>query len=130
MLDHVSIAVPELAAVLDFYDATLGTLGYERQWIRDDRARYGDRTLGDGTFLSVVELPGAVAAGGHLALRAVDAAAVDAFFAGAIQNGGSDDGAPGLRPAYHSGYYGAFVRDPAGNRLEAVCHTATPVRAV
>ena len=130
MLDHVSIAVPELAAVLDFYDATLGTLGYERQWIRDDRARYGDRTLGDGTFLSVVELAGAVAAGGHLALRAVDAAAVDAFFAGAIQNGGSDDGAPGLRPAYHSGYYGAFVRDPAGNRLEAVCHTATPVRAV
>lgn len=129
MLDHASIAVPELAAVLEFYDATLGALGYERQWIRDDRARYGDRTLGDGTFLSVVELAGAVAARGHLALRAIDAAAVDAFFAAAIQNGGSDDGTPGPRPAYHARYYGAFVCDPAGNRLEAVCHTATPAGA-
>ena len=55
MLDHLSIVVPDLDRVAAFYDAALGALGYERQWLRDGRLRFGDRLVGDGTFLSVVE---------------------------------------------------------------------------
>jgi catechol 2,3-dioxygenase-like lactoylglutathione lyase family enzyme len=56
----------------------------------------------------------------HICLRAPDTAAVDAFHAAALAGGGSTDGAPGLRPEYHSQYYAAFIRDPDGNRIEAV----------
>ena len=59
----------------------------------------------------------------HVALRAEDRAAVDAFHAAAVAAGGSDNGPPGLRPQYHPGYYGAFVLDPDGNNVEAVHHT-------
>lgn len=121
MLDHLSIVVPDLDRVAAFYDAALGALGYERQWLRDGRLRFGDRLVGDGTFLSVVEVAGAVG-GGHVALRALSREAVDDFFLAALANGGTGDGGPGLRPAYHAAYYAAFVRDPCGNRLEAVCH--------
>jgi len=56
----------------------------------------------------------------HICLRASDVAAVDAFHAAALKAGGASDGAPGPRPEYHGGYYAAFVRDPDGNRIEAV----------
>ena len=58
----------------------------------------------------------------HLAFAAKDRASVDAFFHAAIAAGAKDNGAPGPRPQYHAGYYGAFVIDPAGNNLEACCH--------
>ena len=58
--------------------------------------------------------------GAHICLRAPDTAAVDAFHAAALQAGGCSDGAPGARPEYSAGYYAAFVRDPEGNRIEAV----------
>ena len=58
--------------------------------------------------------------GVHICLRAPDTAAVDAFHAAALEAGGASDGAPGLRPHYHAGYYAAFIRDPDGNRIEAV----------
>jgi catechol 2,3-dioxygenase-like lactoylglutathione lyase family enzyme len=58
----------------------------------------------------------------HLCWRAASRAAVDAFHAAALAAGGQDNGAPGLRPHYHANYYGAFVIDPDGNNVEAVCH--------
>ena len=61
-------------------------------------------------------------AGTHLCFRAPNRAAVDAFHAAALATGGRDDGSPGLRPRYHANYYGAFVLDPDGHRIEAVCH--------
>jgi catechol 2,3-dioxygenase-like lactoylglutathione lyase family enzyme len=61
-------------------------------------------------------------AGAHLCFRAPDREAVRAFHSAAMGAGGSDDGAPGLRPQYHADYYGAFVRDPDGHRIEAACH--------
>jgi catechol 2,3-dioxygenase-like lactoylglutathione lyase family enzyme len=64
-------------------------------------------------------------AGAHICFRAPDRAAVDAFHAAALACGGRDDGAPGLRPNYHADYYGAFVLDPDGHRIEAVCHAPT-----
>jgi catechol 2,3-dioxygenase-like lactoylglutathione lyase family enzyme len=60
----------------------------------------------------------------HVALRAASRAAVDAFFAAAVAAGGRDNGAPGVRPYYHPNYYGAFVLDPDGHNIEAVCHLA------
>lgn len=60
----------------------------------------------------------------HIAFRAADRAAVDAFHAAALAAGGTDNGAPGVRPHYHPHYYGAFVRDPDGHNIEAVCHSA------
>jgi catechol 2,3-dioxygenase-like lactoylglutathione lyase family enzyme len=64
-----------------------------------------------------------VTRGCHLCWAAPDRAAVDAFHAAALAAGGTDNGAPGLRPHYHAHYYGAFVLDPDGNNVEAVCHT-------
>ncbi len=61
--------------------------------------------------------------GWHAAFLAADRATVDAFHAAAMAAGGSDEGAPGLRPHYHPNYYGAYVRDPDGNKLQAVCHS-------
>ena len=62
----------------------------------------------------------------HLAFRAEDRATVDAFYAAALEAGGQDNGAPGLRPQYHPNYYGAFVFDPDGHNIEAVCHKPEP----
>ncbi|MBL0000484.1 MAG: VOC family protein [Sphingomonadales bacterium] len=61
--------------------------------------------------------------GTHVAFHAKDRATVDAFHAAALQHGGTDEGSPGLRPHYHPNYYGAYVRDPDGNKLQAVCHS-------
>jgi catechol 2,3-dioxygenase-like lactoylglutathione lyase family enzyme len=60
----------------------------------------------------------------HVAFTATDRAAVDAFYAAALKAGGTDNGAPGIRDYYHPNYYGAFVLDPDGHNIEAVCHTA------
>lgn len=123
LLDHVSITVSDLDRAGAFYDAALGALGFPRLWRREDRIRYGERGAPGETFVSVVQAPGGHARSPrHWALRASDRAAVDGFHAAGLAHGGSDDGAPGLRPAYHERYYAAFLLDPDGNRIEAVCH--------
>jgi len=117
VLDHVGLAVSDLAAARAFYAAALEPLG-----------------LG-----VVMEFPGVIALGLpeqpelwmhqgapsapiHIAFHAADRDRVDAFHAAALQAGGTDNGAPGLRPQYHPGYYGAYVLDPDGNNVEAVHH--------
>lgn len=126
MLDHASITVSDLATAGRFYDAALGALGHARVNASDERIGYGERNgpgLPHRTYLSVVRAPGPVAADArHWAFHAPSRAAVDAFHAAAVAAGGTDDGLPGPRPAYHRAYYAAFVRDPDGNRIEAVCH--------
>lgn len=123
LLDHVSITVTDLDRSGAFYDAALGALGIERAWRRGDRVRYGERGAPGETFVSIVHAPDAAAGGPrHWAFRAADRAAVDRFHAAGLAHGGADDGAPGLRPSYHERYYAAFLLDPDGNRIEAVCH--------
>ena len=123
LLDHVSITVSDLDRSGAFYDAVLRALGIEREWRREDRIRYGERGAPGETFLSIVSAPGEPSDGPrHWALRAPGRASVDAFHAAGLAHGGTDDGPPGLRPAYHEAYYGAFLLDPDGNRVEAVCH--------
>jgi catechol 2,3-dioxygenase-like lactoylglutathione lyase family enzyme len=121
MIDHISIAVRDLKISESFYTDLLAPLGmmklrewpdaavgfgkkYPEFWInrRDSVARVADDS------------------GVHICLRASDASAVDSFHAAALKAGGTSDGAPGLRQKYHGSYYAAFIRDPDGNRIEAV----------
>ena len=120
MIDHVSIAVADLAKAYAFYDAVLPTLGYARVRTRPDHAGYGlpDRPV---FWINRAESARAPDGGAHVAFVAGDRPAVDAFHRAALAAGGVDNGTPGLR-AYHADYYAAFVIDPDGNRIEAVCH--------
>lgn len=126
MLDHVSITVSSLARSAPFWDAVMAALGVpcvgrDERWLGyGARNRDGD----DGhSYLSVRATGGPVAADGrHWAFRAPSRAAVDAFHAAGLAAGGRCDGAPGPRPHYHPDYYAAFLLDPDGNRVEAVCH--------
>ena len=121
MLDHASLGVRDLGRAVSFYDAVLEPLGVVRVFHDESGAGYGPP--GGEDRLALFRSDAAPAgSGSHLALRAPTPAAVDAFFAAALAGGGRDDGAPGLRPRYGAGYYAAFVRDPDGNKLEAVCH--------
>jgi len=125
MLDHVSLGVSNIARSRAFYDAALRPLGLVR--IVDFRNRtgadYGAAPGSTGVEFTITEERGAitVSPGSHLCFRAPDRAAVAAFHAAALAAGGRDDGAPGPRD-YHAAYFAAFVRDPDGHRIEAVCH--------
>lgn len=121
MIDHISIAVRDLAAGERFYTAVLAPLGFAklREW---PNAAVGFGKKYPEFWINVRQSMDRVAAdsGAHVCLRAPDAAAVDAFHAAALEAGGASDGEPGVRPHYSVGYYAAFVRDPDGNRIEAV----------
>jgi catechol 2,3-dioxygenase-like lactoylglutathione lyase family enzyme len=121
MIDHVSIAVRDLGKAEPFYAALLAPLGMRklREW--PDAAigfgkTYPEFWINRRAAMARVEEDSGV----HICLRATDTRAVEDFHAAAVAAGGTSDGAPGLRAEYHSGYYAAFVRDPDGNRIEAV----------
>jgi catechol 2,3-dioxygenase-like lactoylglutathione lyase family enzyme len=128
LLDHASISVPDLDAVRAFYDAIMAALGAVKVYDEARALGYGERcTLNDtgSTYLAVYEDGGEVSESKrHWCFRASTRAQVDRFHACGVETGGSSDGEPGLRADYHPGYYAAFLIDPAGNRLEAVCHLA------
>jgi catechol 2,3-dioxygenase-like lactoylglutathione lyase family enzyme len=121
MIDHISLAVRDLKKAEPFYAALLAPLGMTklREW--PDAAigfgkKYPEFWINCRSGMARI----AEDSGVHICLRAPDSAAVDAFHAAALAGGGSSDGAPGLRPKYHLSYYAAFIRDPDGNRIEAV----------
>jgi catechol 2,3-dioxygenase-like lactoylglutathione lyase family enzyme len=120
MIDHVSIAVRDLPAATRFYEAVLATLGHAKLDSRDATVGFGKRYSEFWINHRPAMAPIAADAGAHVCLRAASVAAVDAFHAAALAAGGSSDGAPGLRPQHGEGYYAAFIRDPDGNRIEAV----------
>jgi catechol 2,3-dioxygenase-like lactoylglutathione lyase family enzyme len=125
-LDHISITVRDLARARTFYDAIFSVLGMQKVYERPDAVGYGERNRpnNDGhSYLSIYQ-SGAASPDPrrHLCLRAQSAEQVRAFHAAGLAAGGRDAGAPGLRPNYHPAYYAAFLEDPEGNRLEAVCH--------
>lgn len=124
MLDHVSLGVSDLARSRRFYDAALQPLGLVR--IADFDKRGSDYGALPGMlgveFTITCEARAAPAPGAHFCFRAPDQAAVRSFHAAALAHGGLDDGAPGPRRIYHPDYFAAFVLDPDGHRIEAVCH--------
>lgn len=124
MLDHVGILVKDWAKSRAFYDAAFAPLGYTMISEVPEQYTGGVKVFGYGNqkpdfWLTESQQTGP---GRHYAFTAQDRAAVDAFYAAAMANGGRDNGGPGLRPDYHEHYYGAFVIDPDGNNVEAVCH--------
>jgi catechol 2,3-dioxygenase-like lactoylglutathione lyase family enzyme len=118
MIDHAAVNVTDLEAGKRFYGEALNPLGYSLQFEVDDFLGFGDADMPN--FGVVRRDPVGV---GHVAFRAPDRAAVDAFYEAAMAAGGRDNGAPGVREHYHANYYAAYVRDADGNNIEAVCHT-------
>jgi len=120
MLHHISLGVHDLALAAQFYDAALGALGFRRVFEDDDAIGYG---LEDDQDLLCLKLrPDAAAPGPgfHLAFAAPSPSAVDACHRAALAAGGTDNGAPGLRPDYGPRYYACFLVDPDGHHIEAV----------
>ena len=103
MIDHTGVTVADVAKSKAFYRAALAPLGYRMLMEWEQFAGFGVPPV-------------------HIAFRADARALVDAFHKAALAAGGRDNGAPGPRPQYHPNYYGAFVLDPDGHNIEAVCH--------
>ncbi|WP_017591748.1 VOC family protein [Nocardiopsis potens] len=119
MLDHLGIQTADLRVSAEFYDAVLAPLGARRLLDYDVAIGYG--TDHPDFWISAAE-SGAPAREAHIAFAAADRAAVTAFFDTAVAAGAEVLHEPRVWPEYHEHYFGAFVRDPDGNNVEAVCH--------
>ena len=125
MIDHLSLGVTDLRRSQGFYDKVLATLGARRVYDLDGASGYGIDPEHPVFWLGYPRAEGHRAppgAGSHSACAAGSRAVVAASVAAALAAGGTDNGKPGLRPEYHPSYYGAFVLDPDGHAIEAVCH--------
>jgi len=126
LLDHVSIAVRDLARARPFYRAVMAALGAAEAYDEPRAIGFGARNApGDDShsYVSVFESADSQpSARRHVCFRAESAARVRACHAAGLAAGGTDDGAPGLRAAYHSNYFAASLLDPEGNRIELVTH--------
>lgn len=124
MLDHVGILVADWTKAKAFYDAAFAPMGITLLNQVPEHYTGGVKVGGYGRDKPDFWLTEATETGPgrHYAFSANSRAEVDAFYAAAMANGGRDNGGPGLRPEYHPNYYGAFVIDPDGNNVEAVCH--------
>ena len=126
MIDHMGISVSDIAKSRAFYESALGALGMSVQMeATRDQTESGGTALGFGVpgekifWIADEERPGE---GTHVAFKADTRAQVDAFHKAGLEAGGRDNGAPGLRPHYGPNYYAAFVYDPDGANIEAVCY--------
>jgi catechol 2,3-dioxygenase-like lactoylglutathione lyase family enzyme len=128
MIDHLTLKVSDYRKSKDFYVKALAPLGYAPVMEFPNMGGFGAQGKPD-LWLSQDPENTRVT---HVAFRARDRPAVDAFYAAALSAGGRDNGPPGIRTDYHPNYYGAFVLDPDGHNVEAVCHeparAARPVR--
>ncbi len=125
MIDHIGLAVADFARSKAFYVAALAPLGIGPEMEVTAEETGADAHCGFGAAGKAFFWIGTgkkQKGGTHVAFGAPTRAAVDAFYQAALKAGGRDNGAPGLRPHYHANYYGAFVLDPDGNNIEAVCH--------
>ncbi|UXI04560.1 VOC family protein [Photobacterium sp. TY1-4] len=119
MIHHVSIGTADVRAAVQFYDAVLGALSIKRTHLIDNvAAAYGEQF--EFWVGSPCEHQASAGNGAHVAFQAPDQVAVDAFYRVALAQGAQCEGEPGLRPAYGSTYYAAYVRDLDGNKIEAV----------
>jgi catechol 2,3-dioxygenase-like lactoylglutathione lyase family enzyme len=130
VIDHVGFRVNDLAASRRMYEAALGELGFsvlgEGEFEGDAYVLFGREGSDDFSLHSVGSKPGRerVTTGAHVAFIASDEGSVERWHAAAVREGGTDNGAPGVRPEYSGRYFAAFVIDPDGNNVEAVFHTA------
>jgi len=126
VIDHVGFPVSDYTRSKAFYAAALAPLGYALMMeVGGDALESGHAAAGfgrDGKPDFWIGGEGGLTGVLHVAIAAADRATVDAFHAAALAAGGRDNGGPGLRPQYHPDYYAAFVLDPDGHNIEAVCH--------
>ena len=126
MFSHVTLGTNDWPRARPFWIAVMAVLSHPELFEHEGGIAFGlpagPKTFVGPTFDGALATPGN---GVHIAYLVADRATVDAFHATALAHGGSDEGAPGLRPHYHPNYYGAYVRDPDGNKLQAVCHSRT-----
>ena len=126
MLDHVGLTVADMDKAKGFYAEALKPLGLDVVMeVTEEMTGGHGAHLGygkDGNPFFWIGTGKAAGGRAHVAFASDDRASVDAFYEAAIAAGGKDNGKPGLRPEYHPDYYGAFVIDPDGNNIEAVCH--------
>ena len=124
MIDHITISVADFDAAKVFYEKALAPLGHTLLMTVPVEHTDGVKVGGFGSTQPQFWLQetGRQSPPVHVAFAVQDRTTVDAFHAAALSAGGTDNGAPGLRPHYHEAYYGAFVLDPDGNNMEAVCH--------
>ncbi|AJG21593.1 VOC family protein [Cupriavidus basilensis] len=125
MIDHTGVVVSDFAKSRAFYTAALAALGFIKNMELPASVTGHTDVAGFGP----PEKPEFWISNGtpnqpplHIAFRADSRSQVDAYYKAALAAGGRDNGAPGLRPHYHPNYYGAFVLDPDGHNIEAVCH--------
>ncbi|GAA0714913.1 VOC family protein [Dokdonella soli] len=126
MIDHIGIAVSDYAKSKAFYERALAPLGIGLMMeVTPEQTGDGSYAAGfgaQGKPFFWISSSSAQQGRTHVAFTAPSRTVVDAFHRTALVAGGRDNGAPGLRPHYHQNYYGAFVRDPDGHNVEAVCH--------
>lgn len=124
MIHHVSIGSNDIAAARAFYDPVLATLGIRVLASDAESADYGSSDIFFSVETPVDRKPASAGNGVHIAFHARDRGAVREFHRLGLAHGGRDGGAPGLRPEYDDNYYGAFLLDPDGNKIEAVTFSA------
>lgn len=128
MIDHTGVTVTDFNKSKEFYSRALAPLGYKLMMEVPREITGGVGVAGFGVppkpYFWVAENQAANTPPVHVAFRADTRALVDAFYKAALAAGGRDNGPPGPRPHYHQNYYGAFVLDPDGHNVEAVCHDA------
>jgi catechol 2,3-dioxygenase-like lactoylglutathione lyase family enzyme len=124
MIHHVSIGTNDLKRAKAFYDPLMSLVGFRLLKLSEKAAHYGASDIVFSLDTPVNGAPATAGNGVHIAFQAPDRETVRRFHETAIENGGADEGAPGIRENYNANYYGAFVRDPDGNKIEAVTHTA------
>jgi catechol 2,3-dioxygenase-like lactoylglutathione lyase family enzyme len=124
MIHHVSLGTNDIGRARAFYDPLMALIGFRVLKASSRAVHYGASDIVFSLETPVDGQPASAGNGVHIAFQAPDRETVRRFHQTATENGGTDDGAPGIRPQYNANYYGAFVRDPDGNKIEAVTYTA------
>jgi catechol 2,3-dioxygenase-like lactoylglutathione lyase family enzyme len=124
MIHHLSLGTNDVARARRFYEAAFPVIGLHLMQDKETELIYGASTFLVSLIVPINGHPATTGNGTHVAFAAEDRGMVHRFHAVALANGGTDDGAPGLRPEYNANCYGAFVRDPDGNKIEAGTYSA------
>jgi catechol 2,3-dioxygenase-like lactoylglutathione lyase family enzyme len=124
MIHHVSVGTNDVMRARAFYEPLMALLGFRLLKASDKAVHFGSSDIVFSLETPINGLPATPGNGVHIAFQAPDRQTVRRFYESALANGAIDEGAPGIRENYNANYYGAFIRDPDGNKIEAVTFTA------